>query len=217
MSGVDEQLSSLPGFGIVLPDGFLQLPHGELDMEHFRALASRLRAQFGLSDEGDVDQGVAEATAMLVSAGAASAAGNSTYTAAGFFRSPDDLRRPIMVLVNAYVLESDHQSVNSAIASLEEIYRHSSDGRSEVVDLPAGRAAIRASRLPSEILVEGESVPVIQHAIVAWIPDPTNSCVVGIAVSSNNTEDWDHVEDLARGVFETFEWTDVRSEQLAPQ
>lgn len=123
------------------------------------------------------------------------------------FRSPDDPRRPIMVLVNVYYVESGQSSVNAAIAGLEEVHRQAG-GSPEIADLPAGRAVITTSRKPSSITVNEEAVEIVQHSIVAWIPNSNGKGMAGVAISSNNSEDWSHVEDLARGLFETFEWED---------
>ncbi|MGW7532610.1 hypothetical protein [Amycolatopsis sp. NPDC054798] len=196
-----------PGFSIFLPDGFIALPSGEIDEEKFRSLAASVSAEFGAEPDAEIDQGIAETTAMLATTAAMAEAGGSSYTAAGFFRSPDDPRRPIMAVVNCFCLESDHSSATVAISGLEEVQRSTATGPVEVVELPAGPAVIAQSATRGSISIGEGSVQVAEHAITAWIPGP--KVVLGLAVTSNNPEDWTHVTDLARGIFDTFEWADA--------
>jgi hypothetical protein len=196
-------------FNLVLPGGFIDLPRGEVDMEELQLLARELAEQFGLDPDAPMDQGMAETVVMLTSAAAAAQAGGSSYTAAGFFRSPDDVNRPIMALVNCFCLESDHTSTNVAIAGLEEVHRSTAKGPVEVVELPVGPAVVAQSVTPGGTSVGEDTVAITEHAITAWIPG--TKAVLGLAVTSNNTEDWAHVVDLARGIFATFEWADSSS------
>lgn len=196
-----------PGFSLFLPDGFLALPAGNVDEEQFRSLAASVSAEFGAGPEAEIDQGIAETTAMLVTTAAMAEAGGSSYTAAGFFRSPDDLKRPIMAVVNCFCLESDHSSTAVAISGLEEVQRSTSTGPVEVVELPAGPAVIAQSASVGSISIGEGSVQVTEHVITAWIPG--TKVILALAVTSNNAEDWTHVVDLARGIFETFEWVDT--------
>ncbi|MGH3515925.1 MAG: hypothetical protein ACRDQ7_00595 [Haloechinothrix sp.] len=182
----------------------MTLPTGEPSVEQIQSLAAETSTAFGLDPDQQMDQGLAETTVMLLTMGAASAAGGSTYTAAGFFRSPDKTDRPIMALINCFYLETERQSVHTAIAGLEEIHRHSG-ACSTIVDLPAGRAVITHTRETNPLLLNDGSVDVVQHASTAWIPNLAGAGVASVAVTSNNTEDWSHVADMATGVFETFE------------
>lgn len=195
-----------PGFALFLPEGFIGLPAGEIDETKFRALASAVSSGFAMGADAEIDSGLAETTAMLATTAAAARAGGSSYTAAGFFRSPDDLNRPIMALVNCFRLESEHTSATVAIAGLEEVHRSTANGPVEIVELPVGPAVVAQSVTAGGIAVGADTVGVAEHAITAWIPG--TKVVLGLAVTSNNTEDWPHVVDLARGIFDTFEWAD---------
>ncbi|MEC3978192.1 hypothetical protein [Amycolatopsis sp. H20-H5] len=194
-------------FTLVLPGGFIDLPRGEAGMEDLQLLARELADQFGLDPDVPMDQGMAETVVMLTSAGAAAQAGGSSYTAAGIFRSPEDMNRPIMALVNCFCLESGHMSTNVAIAGLGEVHRSTAKGNVEVVELPVGPAVVAQSVTQSSISIGEDTVEITEHAITAWIPG--TKVVLGLAVTSNNTEDWAHVVDLARGIFDTFEWADA--------
>ncbi|PFG49933.1 hypothetical protein ATK36_5127 [Amycolatopsis sulphurea] len=144
---------------------------------------------------------------MLATTAAAAEAGGSSYTAAGFFRSPEDPNLPIMALVNCFCLESDHTSTNVAIAGLDEVHRSTASGPVEIVELPVGPAVVAQSVTPGSISVGEDTVKIAEHAITAWIPG--TKVILGLAVTSNNTEDWAHVVDLAHGIFGTFEWADA--------
>ncbi|MFF0144489.1 hypothetical protein ATK36_3335 [Amycolatopsis sulphurea] len=194
-------------FNLVLPGGFIDLPRGDTEMEQLNLLARELAEQFGLDPDTPMDQGMAEATVMLATTAAAAEAGGSSYTAAGFFRSPEDLNRPITALVNCFCLESDHTSTNVAIAGLDEVHRSTASGPVEIVELPVGPAVVAQSVTPGSISVGEDTVEIAEHAITAWIPG--TKVILGLAVTSNNTEDWAHVVDLARGIFGTFEWADA--------
>ncbi|MGH3624054.1 MAG: hypothetical protein ACRDQ5_20060 [Sciscionella sp.] len=193
-------------FSIFLPEGFIELPSDEPDLDQLQALAREIAALFGAEPDGEIDQGLAETTAMLAATAtaAASAAGRSSFTAAGFFRSPDDSSRPIMALINCFCLESDSDSIETTVAGLQEVHRHTGDGAPEVVELPAGTAVLAQATAPRQATVGETTVEMTEHSITAWIANPTS--VVAVAVTSNNTEDWDHVADMSRGIFETFEW-----------
>ncbi|MFC4084762.1 hypothetical protein [Amycolatopsis samaneae] len=192
------------GFSLSLPDGFIELPVGSLDEEGFRSLAAAIAERFGLHPDAGIDQGLAESTVMLATTAAAAEAGGSSYTAAGFFRSPEDAGRPIMALVNCFCLESDHSSAEVAIAGLEELHHGTANGPVEVVELPAGPAVVTQSVTSGDVPAGEDTVEITEHAITAWIPG--TKVLLGLAVTSNNTEDWVHVADLARGIFGTFEW-----------
>jgi len=198
-----------PEFSLFLPAGFIEMPAGDIDEVGFRSLAAEIATLFGLDPQAGIDQGLAETTVMLTTAAAAAHAGGSSYTAAGFFRSPDDVNRPIMALVTCFCLESDHTSTNVAIAGLEEVHRSVAKGPVEVVELPVGPAVVAQSTTPEGISDGEDTVEITEHAITAWIPGVKG--VVGLAVTRTHSEDWAHVVDLARGIFTTFEWADTSS------
>jgi len=152
---------------------------------------------------------MAETVVMLSTIAAASAAGGSSYTAAGFFRSPDTPSRPIMVLVNCFTVRSEHRTADVAVAGLEETQRNVATGLVESVELPAGPAVVAESRKPVRVPLGEGTIDLDEHSITAWIPSP--GVVTAVAITSNNTEDWEHVKDLARGIFETLDWNEPAS------
>jgi hypothetical protein len=193
------------GFALFLPDGFIELPAGDLDEAGFGSLAAAVSAEFGADPAAGIDQGTAETAVMLAATAAMADAGGSTYTAAGFFRSPDDPDRPIMVLVTCMYVDSDHATIDTAIAALHQAQRATATGPVEIADLQAGPAVITQSATPDCLdLGDDGTMEIVSHAITAWIPGP--GAILGIAVTSNTAEDWDHVGDLARGIFDTVEW-----------
>ncbi|GLY41463.1 hypothetical protein Amsp01_074860 [Amycolatopsis sp. NBRC 101858] len=199
----------VPEFSLLLPDGFLTLPARELDETGFRALAAAVADRFGL--DGEIDQGLAETTVMLATTAAAARAGGSGHTSAGFFRSPDDPDRPIMVLVSCFFLESGHPSAAVVITGLRQVHEATASGPVNVVELPVGPAVVVQSVTHSQIPAGAGTVRITQHGITAWIPGPDG--LVGLAVTSNNTEDWAHVAELAHGIFETFAWAGAGSQE----
>ncbi|QWF80381.1 hypothetical protein [Amycolatopsis sp. CA-230715] len=191
-------------FSLFLPEGFIELPTGELDEEGFRALAAEIAQRFGMDPEAEIDQGLAETTVMLATTAAAAEAGGSCYTAAGFFRSPEVEARPIMALVSCFPMESEHESTEVAIAGLDEVHRNTANGEVRIVELPAGPAVVAENTSANQAKIDDHDVELTEHSVTAWVPGP--GVVMGVAVTSNNTEDWAHVKDMAEGLFETFEW-----------
>lgn len=193
------------GFAIHLPDGFIELPTGEPDQQKLTGLASALAVRFGLPADAEIDQGLAETAAMLMALGASSEAGGSQYTAAGIFRSAR-AERPLMAVVSCFVLPSEHDSPRTALSGLEQYYRNDSGVRLEPAEFSAGEAVLVSSVSTDALTLGDRSAEATKHALTAWIPDPSATGMLGVAVTSNNGEDWADIADMASGIFETVEW-----------
>jgi hypothetical protein len=209
---VNPVAASVPGeatrprpFVLLLPEQFIEIHLGELTEDVLRGLARQVAGVFGISE---LDLGAVASAVTLGSVGAAAAAGGASHLSAGLFRSPDD-ERPVMVLVSCYVMVSDHTAVQAAVSGLLEIHETQNRGVVRAVQLDSGPAVTVEARETVQITM-GEQAPEIyditQHTVTAWIPDPTGTCVVAVSVSSTNSDDWEHVQDLAGGIFDGFLW-----------
>ncbi|SDJ86241.1 hypothetical protein SAMN04487820_102416 [Actinopolyspora mzabensis] len=196
----------VPRYSLVLPEGFIELPDGEPTEEKLHALASAVAVRFGLPEDTEIDQGLAGVAAMLMTLGASAEAGGAHYNAAAVFRSAQEAQRPLMVVVSCFVFGSERTTRHTAVAALEQYYGNQSGTEVEVVELPAGESVVTRAATPSTVEVGEEAVELTNHAITAWIPSPAVSDILGVSVTSNNTEDWTDIADLARGIFETVEW-----------
>ncbi|MBP2328743.1 hypothetical protein JOF56_009128 [Kibdelosporangium banguiense] len=167
-----------------------------------RGIAAETAAFFGIQS---TDLGaVASAVTFATMAGAVREAGAS-YGAAGLFRSVDGLR-PVLALVQCFVLLSDHYTVDAAVAGLTSLHAKQGMGAVRTERLESGPAVV-VETVEQDLLTMGDEVFQTEpRSVTAWIPDPAGTCVVGLGVSSNNTEDWDQIKDLAEGVFNAFEW-----------
>lgn len=196
----------VPRYSLVFPEGFIELPEGEPTEEKLHALASAVAVRFGLPEDTEIDQGLAGVAAMLMTLGASAEAGGAHYNAAAVFRSAQEAQRPLMVVVSCFVFGSERTTRHTAVAALEQYYGNQSGTEVEVVELPAGESVVTRSATPSTVEVGEEAVELTNHAITAWIPSPSVSDILGVSVTSNNTEDWADIVDLAQGIFETVEW-----------
>ncbi|SFT62567.1 hypothetical protein SAMN04487904_104413 [Actinopolyspora lacussalsi subsp. righensis] len=196
----------VPRYSLVLPEGFIELPEGEPTEEKLHALASAVAVRFGLPEDTEIDQGLAGVAAMLMTLGASAEAGGAHYNAAAVFRSAQEAQRPLMVVVSCFVFGSERTTRHTAVAALEQYYGNQSGTEVEVVELPAGESVVTRSATPSTVEVGEEAIELTNHAITAWIPSPSVSDILGVSVTSNNTEDWTDIVDLAQGIFETVEW-----------
>ncbi|RSM82833.1 hypothetical protein DMH04_24825 [Kibdelosporangium aridum] len=191
-------------FNLVLPDQFVQIPRGELTEQGLRALAGEIAGVFQVPE---LDTGAVAAAITLASVGAGVAAGGASHVSAGVFKSTDG-QRPILVLLSAYVMPSDHASVQAAISGLLEIHESQQSGLVRTVHLDSGPAVTVESREDSEIKIgePEETYGISQHALTAWLPDEDGTTLVALSVMSTNTEDWADVKDLAEGIFDGFFW-----------
>ncbi|QGK71597.1 hypothetical protein GIY23_20585 [Allosaccharopolyspora coralli] len=197
----------LPNYSLTLPDGFIELPRGEPTDEKLRTLAMAIASRFGLPADTEVDQSLAGVAAMLMTLGASTEAGGAHYTAAAVFRSAKQADRPLMVVVSCFLLPSEHPSARVAADGLEKYHRNQSGTEVEQVPLPAGQTVVTRTASTSTLTANDQTIDVISHAITAWIPNPSGNGLLGVSVTSNNTEDWEDICDMASGLFETVEWT----------
>lgn len=203
--------ASVRPFVLLLPEQFFEIHLGELTEEVLRGLAQQVAAVFSIPE---LDLGAVASAVTLGSVGAAAAAGGASHLSAGLFRSPDG-ERPIMVLVSCYVLASNHTSVQAAISGLLEIHESQDRGLVRSVQLDSGPAVTVEGHESAQITMgipEAETYDMTNHTLTAWIPEPTGPSVIAVSVSSTNSEDWEHVKDLATGVFEGFLWTPTDQE-----
>lgn len=198
-------MARMRGFNLVLPEQCVEIPLGELTEDGLRSLAGEIAAVFQVPE---TDLGAVASAITLASLGAGAAAGGASHVSAGIFRSADG-ERPILVLVSAYVMPSDHASVQAAISGLLEIHESQQSGLVRTVQLDSGPAVTVESTEDTEIKIgdpEAETYEITQHSLTAWIPDPDSTTLVALSVMSTNTEDWTDIRDLAGGIFDGFFW-----------
>lgn len=196
----------LPEYSLVLPEGFLELPAGEPTEAKLHALVSAIAFRFGLPADTEIDQSLAGVAAMLMTLGASAEAGGAHYTAAAVFRSAQQADRPLMVVVSCFLLASEHVSPRTAVAGLEEYHNNEPGTELEPVQLPAGEAVVTRTASTNTLEAGDETIALTTHVITAWIPNPSGQGILSVAITSNNTEDWTDIADLAYGLFETIEW-----------
>jgi hypothetical protein len=195
------------GFTIELPDGFVALPASAATAEIGRALEEL----FHLPPSDTSTTKVAESLSAL---GLIAAASGAEYTSIGFFRSPDDPKRPVSALLTAARMASDHDDATTVIAGLREVYAQDPDTDAQVLQLRAGPALATVREEPAMIEIKGaDPLPLLQRQVLAWIPDPAGSAVAVIGVASNSWQDWPHVCDLALDVFESASWDNFGQDQ----
>lgn len=189
-------------FALYLPEGFIELPLGELTEESFAGIAAETAAFFDIEP---TDLGaVASAITFATMAGAMREA-RASYSAAGLFKSLDGTR-PLLALVQCFVLLSDHHTVDAGVMALKALHEQQGLGTVTTEHLEAGAAVIVETAERDLVTMRDETFETEPRSITAWIPDPAGTCVVGLGVSSNNTEDWPRIKDLADGIFNAFEW-----------
>lgn len=184
-------------FNLFVPDDFIELPSGEASFEELQELSGQLATHFGVDDDLN-DKGVAETVAMLAAVGAAASAGGSAFTAAAIFRSPSVEDRPLMILLNCFTVASQDQDPRATLAELTTAQT------ATPAQLAGGSAVVVEQSAASQVRAGEETVTITTHQLTAWIPGPDQ--LAAVSVSSNNTEDWDHIVDFAHGLFDTFEW-----------
>lgn len=111
-----------------------------------------------------------------------------------------------MAVVSCFVLPSEHDSTRTALSGLEQYYRNDLSVRVEPAEFPAGEAVLVSSASTDTLMLGDQSAEVTKHALTAWIPNPSAAGMLGVAVTSNNGEDWADIADMASGIFETVEW-----------
>jgi hypothetical protein len=191
----------MTGFSIELPEGFIELPAAPATA----AVQHELEKLLGLP-AGDTS--AAEVAKSLSALGALAADSGAQYSSIGLFRSPDDLQRPVSVVLTASRMTSEHDDASTVITGLREVYAADLDTDTEVLQLPAGQALATIREQPLMLQVDGVApVALLQRQVVVWIPDRAGSAVAVVGVASNCWQDWPHVCDLALDLFESVSWT----------
>jgi len=191
----------MTGFTIELPEGFIELPAAPATAEVQRELEELFNLPVG-------DASSAEVAKSLSALGALAADGGAQYSSIGLFRSPDDPRRPVSVVLTASRMTSNHDAASTVITGLRQAYAADPGTATEVLRLPAGQAMVTIREEPMILRVDGVApVALLQRQVVAWIPDRAGSAVAVVGVASNCWRDWPHVCDLALDMFESVSWT----------
>ncbi|HKS51931.1 MAG TPA: hypothetical protein VJS67_08680 [Pseudonocardiaceae bacterium] len=191
----------MTGFSIELPEGFIELPAAPATAEVQHKLEKLLGLPAG-------DTSAAEVAKSLSVLGALAADSGAQYSSIGLFRSPDDLQRPVSVVLTASRMTSEHDDASTVITGLREVYAADLDTDTEVLQLPAGQALATIREQPLMLQVDGVApVALLQRQVVVWIPDRAGSAVAVVGVASNCWQDWPHVCDLALDLFESVSWT----------
>lgn len=190
-------------FQFDLPAGFVELPVDpeDLDPESFGALRAEIAGIFGFETDASSTEAAAlgMATLGLLMAGV-------DYAAVGFYQSPDEPGRPIMVVLTATGLPSEHDRPETAIDGLVEIHEAQGLGTVGRLTLPTGPAVVVVSEQESVLHIGDAATPVLQRQVAAWVPDRAGSTIAVLTASTNSWRDWEHVCALGLDVFESLEW-----------
>jgi hypothetical protein len=189
-----------------LPSGFVELPIREDDLreENLDHLVTSVAGVFGLEPAGD---DAIQAALGLAAVGAAVGDRGVDYAAAGFYRSPDDADRPIMILVTSIGMDSEHADQQTAIDALIEIHQSGDHNSVERISLPTGPAVAVVDEDPQYLQVGDDSIPLLQRRVTAWIPDRQGTTIAAISAATNSWPDWEHVCQLALEIFRSLAWT----------
>jgi hypothetical protein len=200
---------SMRRMAVELPAGFIGLPTHEPTADELESVARGFEAQFNL---GNGDRSAAAMAHWLSVTSQVAGAGGMEFTAIGIFHSPNDLERPVSVLITGRRMASSG-SPAEAIAGMQELFERQEDAFVQSVQLQqAGQALLVTTEQPMTIPVEGQDeVGLLQRQVTAWIPDSTGSVLGVVSVSSGSWQDWAHVCDLALRVFDSVQWepTDI--------
>jgi hypothetical protein len=189
------------GFDLGLPDGFIELP---VDPDQAgESLVAKVAALFGLPPDSDYAKA---ATAALSAIGTTAGAGGLDYSAVTFYRSPDDPDRPIMVVLGATTMPSEHHRPQTAVDGLLEIRARQDRGTPTEYRLPIGPAVVLVSEEEHALRRGADEVPILSRALSLYVPDPDGTTVGVVTVQTNCWQDWDRVCVLALEIFDSFEW-----------
>ncbi|HJP79886.1 MAG TPA: hypothetical protein VJ914_36775 [Pseudonocardiaceae bacterium] len=191
-------------FSIDLPEGMTALPTAA-EPGAAQALAASLADGMGLPAD-DVSAGVV-GDALTVFGALLGDAGID-FAAMGLFRSPDDPKRPVSVVVTGARIPSNHASPEVAIAGLRQLSIKNGADTVEVVHLSGGEAVIAVDESMQQLVADDATPPaaVLTRKATAWIPDTTGSTIAVVSVISPSWQDWQHTCELAVDLFETFRW-----------
>lgn len=201
-------IGSMRRMAVELPVGFIGLPTHEATADELESVARGFEAQFNL---GSADRSAAAMAQWLSVCGQVAGAGGMEFAAIGLFHSPDDLERPVSVMITGTRMASSGGPAE-AIAGMQGLFEQQEEASVQSVQLQAGQALLVTTEQPMTVPVEGQDdVGVIQRQVTAWIPDATGSVLGVVSVSSGSWQDWAHVCDLALRVFDSVQWepTDI--------
>lgn len=206
MSGLSVEPVQAASFVFGLPSGFVELPVRKDDLrdENLDHLVTSVAGVFGLEAN---DDNAVQAALGLAALGSAVGDRGVDYAAVGFYRSPDDPNRPIMVVVTSIGMDSDHADLQTAIDALVEIHQEKNHDSVERISLPAGPAVAVVDEDPQYLQLGDDSVPLLQRRVTAWIPDRQGTTIAVISVCTNSWQDWEHVCRLALEIFRSLAWT----------
>lgn len=189
---------------VELPGGFIGLPTDKPTPDDLDSVARAFEAQFNLAT-GD-DSAAEMARWLSVSSQLAGASGME-FAAVGLFHSPDDIERPVYVMITGTRVPGNFESPTQAISGMQELFEQQGEASTQAVELQCGQALLVTKELPMTVPVEGQDdVGLLQREVTAWIPDSTGSVLGVVSVLSGSWRDWAHVCDLALQVFDSVHW-----------
>jgi hypothetical protein len=191
-------------FSLSLPRGFVPLPLFEEGRDD-AGLARHFADLLGLDD---VDESSTMVAAVMADFGAMLGSGGLEYAAMGLFRSPSVPTRPVSALLTCVRMTASQSALSTEIAALMTI--HQELGASpQVLTLPAGEAVAVVTEEAQDVGTD-PAVPavVLNRQVSVWIPEPDGDTIAVVSVASPSWPDWEHVCDLALGVFDSFGWED---------
>ncbi len=195
------------GFRLGLPDGFIPLPlsEGDIDVEsdEFESLVSFAAEAFGLSATDESSIATATSFAQL---GSIISDSGVDYSAIAFYKSPDDLMRPIMVTLTGIAMPSDHRSREAAITDLLELHGESNDSTTEEIRLPVGPAVATVTEEENALVMGDEPIQVLTRQLSAWVPDRDGTTIAVVSIMTNSFRDWEYVCTLALDIFDSLGW-----------
>lgn len=196
---------TLPSYSLFLPEDFIELPEGEVTEAKITNLASALAVRVGYGADAELDQELAAATSLVMTLGASAYTGGAHYVATALYKSAR-AKRPLMIIVSCFLIPSNHDSPEVALTGLRQHHEQQTDINVKRLAFPGGDAIVTRAASTTMLAGGDQEIPVTNHVITAWFPHPTSAAVLGVAISSNNTADWDDIVDLAHGIFTTVEW-----------
>lgn len=103
-------------------------------------------------------------------------------------------------------MTASHASLSTEIAALIKIHQERGDF-AQALTLPAGQAVAVVTEAAQAVGKDAESQAVVlSRQVAAWIPQPDGDTIAVVSVASPSWPDWEHVCDLALGIFDSFGW-----------
>lgn len=195
------------GFAVEIPGGFIGLPTREPTHQDLSDVARGLEDTFQ-TEHGD--QSASEMAYWFSLIGQLAGAGGMEFAAIGFFHSPDDLARPVYMLVSGKRVLAQFARPEEGLVYLQEYFDQQGVSRTEKVQLSVGEALVVITEQPAEFPVNGnETSTVLQYDMTAWIPDPGCTTIGVVSVSTSSWKDWNYVYEFALGLFDSAVWEPV--------